>query len=390
MKMHACAVSACALLLGAGVALSPAPVEAQAIQCGGDYRVVAGDTLSEIAVRAYGAGRFGPIFDANRPRVRSPQTLEVGVNLFIPCLDGTGNPLPRGVRPQPAAAPAATPPEPETETEAASLDPTTSPTFLTAPQGVVASLTTTGDVATAKLLAVRPNAPFVGAKLPEGGMLTEIVQRALLRAPVPIEFDVTYVGGESAADVAEGGFDLGYPVARPNCADAGNLDAASAALCSNFVFSEPIYAAGIGMFVTTDGDFGGANGARDLFGSRLCRPRGMGVGDLAGVGLVAPNVNPVSASSVDECFQMLAMGDVNVVSVPVPEGEAAAKRLNVASRVRTLSSIGEGQTLHVVAPRSSENGAAFIAVINGGLADMRRSGSYEAIVQNHLSFEPIN
>ncbi|MEL6208678.1 MAG: transporter substrate-binding domain-containing protein [Pseudomonadota bacterium] len=389
MRMQLGAASVAAVLIGAGAAFSPVPALSQQIQCGGDYRVVGGDTLSEIAVRAYGAGRFGPIFEANRSRVRTPQTLEVGVDLFIPCLDGTGNPLPRGVG-APAAAAAPVPAESEPEVETASLDPTTSPTFLTAPQTEVARLAATNDVATAKLLAVQPNAPFVGPKLPEGGMLTEIVQRALLRAPVPIEFDVTYEGGQDVTDVAAGGFDLGYPVARPNCANPAALDDVSRTLCQEFVFSDPIYSAGIGMFVTTDGDFGGADTAQDLFGSRICRPEGMGTGDLAGVGLVAPNVNPVLAKTVEECFQLLSFGDVNVVSVPVPEGEAAMQRLGITSRVRTLSSIGEGQTMHVVAPRQSENGSAFIAVINGGLAEMRRAGSYDAIVQNHLAFAGIN
>ncbi|MEL6574913.1 MAG: hypothetical protein AAFQ81_03395, partial [Pseudomonadota bacterium] len=233
MRMQLGAASVAAVLIGAGAAFAPVPALSQQIQCGGDYRVVGGDTLSEIAVRAYGAGRFGPIFEANRSRVRTPQTLEVGVDLFIPCLDGTGNPLPRGVG-APAAAAAPAPAESEPEVETASLDPTTSPTFLTAPQTEVARLAATNDVATAKLLAVQPNAPFVGPKLPEGGMLTEIVQRALLRAPVPIEFDVTYEGGQDVTDVAAGGFDLGYPVARPNCANPAALDDVSRTLCQEF------------------------------------------------------------------------------------------------------------------------------------------------------------
>ncbi|MEM7498564.1 MAG: hypothetical protein AAF371_11295 [Pseudomonadota bacterium] len=384
MKMQFGAAGAGALVLGASLVMNAAPAGAQEIRCGGDYSVVAGDTLSEIAVRAYGTGRFGPIFDANRSRVRTPQTLEVGVVLFVPCLDGTGNPLPRSATP-PAESVAAAPPDAGPETGTADR-----PAFLTAPQDAVARLAGTNEFLVAKLLAVKPNPPFVGAKLPEGGMLTEIIQRALFRAPVPIEFEVTYTGGQSAADVTAGGFDLGYPVSRPSCENPASLDAGAAALCENFVFSDPIYAAGIGMFVTNDGDFGAAAKAQDLFGSRLCRPSGMGGGDLAAVGLVAPNVNPVTAKDVDECFLMLAMGDVNVVSVPVPEGEAAARRLDIASRVRTLDAIGQGQTLHVVAPRESENGSAFIAVINDGLAEMRRAGSYDAVVQNHLAFANMN
>jgi ABC-type amino acid transport substrate-binding protein len=87
---------------------------------------------------------------------------------------------------------------------------------------------------------------------------------------------------------------------------------------------------------------------------------------------------------------MLAMGDVNVVSVPEDEGRAAAERLALAGRIRALEGIGQGQPLHVVSPRASETGPAFIALINQGLAEMRSSGSYERIVANHLAFAGIN
>ncbi|MEM6488768.1 MAG: transporter substrate-binding domain-containing protein [Pseudomonadota bacterium] len=369
-------------------ALVETPAQAQSqIACGGDYVVTPGDTLSEIAVRAYGAGRFGPIFEANRGTISSPQRLEVGYRLFIPCLDGQGRPLPRGVttaRPTPA-------PEPEPEAvETAAVTPDPSPTFQTAPnalrQAIIAQVP---DGSTVRLLAVQPSAPLVGELLPEGGMLTELIQRSLLRAPVALDFEVTFEGGETAMDVAAGDFDLGFPVARPDC-EAAALDPTSAAICANFEFSAPLYAEGIGMFVTKTGDFAAASGPRDLYGSRLCRPEGMGTGDLAASGLVEPNVSIVSASNIQECFQMLAYGDVSVVSVSEEAGMAAATALDMSRRVVTLAGIGRGQSMHVVTPRDNALGRAYLEVINEGLAEMRASGEYEAIVENHLAFARLN
>lgn len=50
------------------------------------YTVVPGDTLSEIAHRAYRDGtRYMPIFSANRDRLKKPDLVKAGEELRIPC-----------------------------------------------------------------------------------------------------------------------------------------------------------------------------------------------------------------------------------------------------------------------------------------------------------------
>ena len=56
--------------------------------CGSLYRVAPGDTLREIALRAYGTGDYQAIFEANRDTMTSVSRIEVGDELLIPCLDG--------------------------------------------------------------------------------------------------------------------------------------------------------------------------------------------------------------------------------------------------------------------------------------------------------------
>ncbi|MEM6973390.1 MAG: LysM peptidoglycan-binding domain-containing protein [Pseudomonadota bacterium] len=396
MRVSAPAGAVVAFGLAVGAAsFAPTEAAAQSISCGGSYQVRAGDTLSEIAVRAYGAGRFGPIFEANRNRMSSPQRLEVGVTLFIPCLDGRGQPLPEGVRPESALtqaeAPSRTPDIEEAPVETAALAaPTDTPTFRTAPNALSAAII--GQVPegqTVRLLAVNPSAPFVGYDLPEGGMLTEVVQRALYRSPVLLDFDVTYRGGETLTDVAGGGFDLGFPVRRPNC-ESPTLPADAEAVCADYFFSSAIYTTGISMYVTTTGDFVDASQASDLQGARLCRPEGMAINDLQASGLTSGYVSLVRARDTVECFLLLTNGDVGVVSVSPEEGEAAMELMDDTRRIARIDNIGEGQAVHVAAPRSAPLAQAYIEIINEGLSEMRSSGEYDAVVQNHLTFARMN
>ncbi|MEL6337284.1 MAG: transporter substrate-binding domain-containing protein [Pseudomonadota bacterium] len=393
-------VAALALVAGVGVlSLQPQEAAAQEIRCGGDYAVVAGDTLSEIAARAYGTGRFGPIFNANRDVIDSPQRLEIGYQLFIPCLDRQGQPLPRGVRaaaasiaterveeaPQTAPAPAANP-APQT----AALTPDT-PSFQSAPNALSQAIVNSVPAgAVVRLLAVRPVAPYVGAKLPEGGMLTEIVQRSLLRAPVPLDFAVSFEGGDTALDVGVGDYDLGFPVSRPNCEAPETLGQDALLLCKDYLFSAPIYAEGIGMYVTKTGDFAGATSADDLYGARLCRPEGVPTDDLLNAGLDERSISLVPARTAVDCFLLLDNGDVNVVSVSPAEAEEAIDLMRIGSRIVSLSNIGQGSPLHVISPRSSRLGQAWIEIINRGLAEMRSTGEYAAVIENHLQYARLN
>lgn len=88
-------VSFIAILAATG--LTPSDGAAQEIACGPDYVVAPGDTLFEIAERAYGPGELEAFYGLNRDRVGpNPNLLRVGDRLRVPC---------RGQGEQAAAAP---------------------------------------------------------------------------------------------------------------------------------------------------------------------------------------------------------------------------------------------------------------------------------------------
>ncbi len=81
-----------AALLGIGTAAIPVIAVAKPpIACGTIYTVARGDTLIKIAERAFGNGLlYKQIFEANSNILPNSASVDIGNELLIPCLDGTG------------------------------------------------------------------------------------------------------------------------------------------------------------------------------------------------------------------------------------------------------------------------------------------------------------
>ena len=78
------------------VSLEPAPVEpapvAKPVEPPQTYTVQQGDSLYGISVKLYGTPRhYERIYEANRDRIKDPNTLQVGINLRMP--DLTAKPI---------------------------------------------------------------------------------------------------------------------------------------------------------------------------------------------------------------------------------------------------------------------------------------------------------
>lgn len=83
------ATSLAAVLVASAGFMAVTTYEVQAQEACSIYRVVSGDTLSQIASRGEVRGGFQRLFDANRDDLSSPNVIEVGQALKIPCADGS-------------------------------------------------------------------------------------------------------------------------------------------------------------------------------------------------------------------------------------------------------------------------------------------------------------
>ncbi|MEM6624062.1 MAG: transporter substrate-binding domain-containing protein [Pseudomonadota bacterium] len=336
------------------------------IACGERYTVVLGDTLRDIAIRAYGTGDYPFIFNANRDQLRNPNVVYLGAELLIPCRDGSGPATSQQAEGGPI------------ETAAATAAP--APSAPTAPQGQPFQRQI-------KFLTGGDYAPFTDEDLRDGGMFTDLVRRSMAKADASRPYRITFVndwGPHLGILLPEGAFDLGFPWFKPDCTKIDRLSEAMAARCTNFDFSHPFYEVVIGFYVRKGDPAEQARQYSDLFGRTFCRPRGYFTFDLEQEDLRAPNVNLVVPATPSDCFEMLAKGEVDIVSLNVLISEQEIVAQGLLDSVTELSSLAGVQTLHVLSPKTNPFGRTYITLINRGLRELRESGEWFQVVSEHL------
>ncbi|MGR3780674.1 MAG: LysM peptidoglycan-binding domain-containing protein [Albimonas sp.] len=344
------------LLLALPLLAAAAPALAQTC---GEHVVRAGETLSGIARGAPGAPSPQAIYEANRDRLSSPDHIEPGQTLRLPCPPGSPSPgsssSGAAAEERPAAPGAEGPPEtPAPDAAAGDADPEVAserpgeraapPETPPDPEAGAIRLAWGGDAA-AMAAAERARARLLAA-LGEGAPGREV--------------EVEAAAGEARARIAPGGgADLAFAWIAPDCAALPRLDAASAELCARYDFSAPLATAETAWFVRAED---GPRTAGDLAGARICRPEGRPAGDLAALRLAPPRATRLAPPTAAECLALLRAGEAEAAALFVEEAPAADPSL------RRLVDLGGPQALVALAHPANPRGRAALAALNRGLA----------------------
>jgi len=351
--------------------------------CGSVYRVVRGDTLHAIAVRAYGTGDYRTIYEANRDVLASVSSIEIGDELSIPCRDGAKPRIGAVVRAQAPEIRVETAPRitaPAHTVSAAAFIPNTGEPEIGEPD-IGGS-----EISEVAFVTGSDFAPFVHPALPEGGMITELVRLALSNAAPAPSVKIALVEDWTAHldMLAKGTFDLGFPWYRPDCSKTALLGASMRQRCAGFDFSDPLFEITIGYYALADNQLLAATGYDQLYGRRICRPANHFTFDLEQQGLAAPNAALVIAPELTDCFTWLERGAVDVVTLSKPLAEDEITRLGLAGRVAEIPALGSVQTLHAVASKGDPRGRAALDLVNAGLAELKSSGRWFEVASRHL------
>jgi len=353
-----------AVLLESIVAIAPEARAQSRIACGTVYRVVSGDTLEQIATRAYGTRVYWEISDANRSVLPDVWQIEAGTDLFIPCPDGAG---------------------PKTRREALAM-------------GIKPSEQALVEGATATVAAVRPDdggigfltcsdfAPFAHEALPEGGMIAELVRLAVASAAPERTVDISFVNDwpSHLGLLDQGVYDLGFPWYRPDCARADRLTASMRARCAQLDFSQPLFEVAIGYYARAGEPLADAAQYRQLFDRRICRPAGYFTFDLDQEDLRELNVSRVIAPTAGDCFAWLMWGEIDVVTLNEAIARSEITRLGLVGRVAENPALRSSQTLHVVAKKGDGQGRAYLDLVNAGVGELKASVRWFEVVSRHL------
>jgi len=351
-KMRAGALNLAAVVaVSAGLmSLSATEVAAQSLCT--TYTVALGDTLSGIAGTAGVRGGFQVLFNANTGVLSSPNLLEVGQVLTIPCEDGR---LPASRVPQVAAVAPAAPAAPA--------------------------------VRSIRFLTGSGYAPFTDEDLPGGGLYTELVTRAMELGNPDQEFRVIFVndwGSHLTELLPTGAFDAGFPWFLPDCTKVDNLSESNAIRCTEFDASAPFYDALVGYYTLKDSPYVAATTPQQLYGATLCRPDGWFSFDLEAVELVAPNIELVFAANEEKCWELLQKGEVDVVTYDALPAEDDYTDMGMTDSVVNLSALATKETMHVLIPKTNPNSAVYLATLNAGLEQLRLSGEWFEVVRRQI------
>lgn len=329
--------------------------------CGGIYTVQRGDSLSMIADSQYkNASYWTAIHQNNIDKIgASPDNITVGMKLALLCIDGLPGGLEGGTEVTEVAAP-------------------------TAPLEVAA-----GTAATAKkinLLTADDYAPFTDRKSLNGGLVTEVVQKAMERANPAEGFAIHWVNDWSAhldPLLSNALLDMGFPWLKPDCEQTPDNYR-----CANFYFSDSMFEMLVLVFtakdrpITFDKD-------DDMVGKTLCRPKGYYTHDLDKDGRNWLAGNKIKLEMPDknaDCFNMLLEGKVDAVVVDEFTGRATMKELGIVDKIEVVQSRPLSiEGLHVVIHKSHPRAKELLDMINRGLAEIKADGTYQQIIGPHMS-----
>lgn len=339
------------------------------------HTVAPGDTLSQLAKAAGVAGGYQVLYSANRDRLSSPNIIEVGMTLAIPCADGSlpgAETAALATAADPAPAPAAEPPaEPVAAAVATAAPATSEPALL--PE--------------ARFLTAGSYAPFTDEDLPEGGMFTELVKLAMQRGAPDQPYRISFVndwGAHLTELLPSGAFDLGFPWYLPDCSKVDLLSPATQMRCTDYDASDPFFEAVVGYYTKAGSDLVNVTSHDQLKGKRLCRPDGWFTFDLEALGLVEPNVSMLVAPTQLDCWRALEADEVDVVTFDALPAEDDIVTLGIGDNVKELTALATVQTIHVFTPKANPDGKAYLAMLNAGLKSLRDDGTWFKVVSTRL------
>lgn len=336
--------------------------------CGSDYIIQNRDTLADIAARVYGrASDWTILLYANQDRLGSNASLMVpGLSIRIPCVGEAQKPLPEiATTPAQEAGPA-----PQT------------------------SFIVSSTLNKIEFLTADGFAPFTGRSLANGGMITQLLSKAMdavkQEAKGKFDYGVSWVNDWAShlnPLLVSRAFDAGFPWVKPDCNNLANLDADGRYRCQKFFFSQPLYETLTHLFVDQNSKVSWDDEQKYL-GRNFCRPAGYTTYEFDQDGrnwLKDSKILLMRPPSVEECFRLLETGSADAVVVPDLVGQGAISAMGLTKKIRMIEKPFAIHTLHVIVPKSHPHARTILYYINASLSQLRETGEFDTIVEEHLT-----
>ena len=326
------------------------------------YTVQVGDSLSSIAEKAYGSFDYQMIFNANRDALAAnPNQLPAGLQLILPCDDGrlsAESELNTVIEAETAK---------QTDAAGAAVNPLQPPLRFVSGNGWK---------------------PFADESLTGGGILVRIATTALRRGGNNRGSTIDWVddwGAHTDVLLPTGAFDVSVAWSVPDCTKIDLLGDEGRRRCTDFIASLPVYEVADTVSTVIGSPYENAATYGDLAGARICKPEGWSMFPLEEAGLIEPVVTIVRLRTPLDCAKALMAGEVDVFSIELESATDAFTQLGVMDQISVNPTLIRFLTFHFITAKNNPRGRIFIAMLNSGLNEMRKSGEWYDIVATGLA-----
>jgi ABC-type amino acid transport substrate-binding protein len=241
-----------------------------------------------------------------------------------------------------------------------------------------------------KVLAMG-RAPLADEQLPEGGLIPELLRSSLGKARPSGAGSEIELRWTMAAPVksllSDDSVDISLPWDGADCERPNDLVQASAVLCDNALYSDPILEVVVGVFTRSDSNFT-FDTDESIFGRTICISADQDVSLLNGQGrgwLSHKRVVVVRQPTLLDCVSAVQTQEVDAFIASDLEGRYLLDRLGLLGHFRMAERPLGMRGVHAVASRDHAQASELIAAVNRGLKGLKESGAYAAIVRSHLT-----
>lgn len=221
-----------------------------------------------------------------------------------------------------------------------------------------------------------------------GGMLTAIVNAALAHGGADegfsIKVDTAKNARETIAKAGEATRGITFPWYKPKCDRPSYLTEHTRRLCSDAAWSEPIFEMFIGYFTRADYERP-LTASWHLMGATICVSGNEFPNLLKERGVSENNAKIVVADKPGACFDAVILGAADIAVLPDSVADQALREKGMVDAILRHPGMDEMVTLHAVAQKGDEEGAATLAILDKGMNEIRESGEWFEIVANYLA-----
>lgn len=241
-----------------------------------------------------------------------------------------------------------------------------------------------------RVLAVG-RAPLADQRLPGGGLITALLNASLSmadRRDARPEIDVRWTASLPTIRIlqSESAIDLSLPWESADCEQPNDLDHASAMLCDDVLYSDPVLQLVIGLFALADSGFE-FNTDESIFGKAICVPLDRDVSVLNGDGrkwLSDKRISVIRRPTLLDCISLAQQREADAFVASDLEGRYALGQLGLSQLFKMMERPLGTRGVHVIVPRDHPQAEELVNAVNQGLKQLKQSDAYSTIIRQHL------